>query len=181
MPFWFVLSFPSPFNQHSPDSLRVRGNHTTVPPPRELHPLCSHPAAQVVANVDLPARLRKVIEALSEHHRSNPESRPSSGNVRFLGVEVRSTSDSRRRWARSARTGYDPKATLPSLRRAQRADLREGIRFPNPRRGLPHSPQVLHLICESSGPFFKRSKKWQTSRATGHLFLLFFFLFSFFL
>ena len=23
-------------------------------------------------------------------------------------------------------------------------------RFPNPRRGLPHSPQVLHLICESS-------------------------------
>ena len=39
---------------------------------------------------------------------------------------------------------------------------------------------MLHLICESSGPFFKRSKKWQTSRATGHLFLLFFFLFSFF-
>ena len=75
----------------------------------------------------------------------------------------------------------DPKATLPSLRRAQRADLREGIRFPNPRRGFPHSPQVLHLICESSGPFFKQSKKWQTSRATGHLFLLFFFLFSFFL
>ena len=31
------------------------------------------------------------------------------------------------------------------------------------------------------GPFFKRSKKWQTSRVTGHLFLLFFFLFSFFL
>ena len=30
-------------------------------------------------------------------------------------------------------------------------------------------------------PFFKRSKKWQTSRVTGHLFLLFFFLFSFFL
>ena len=23
-------------------------------------------------------------------------------------------------------------------------------RFPNPRRGLPHAPQVLHLICESS-------------------------------
>ncbi len=40
--------------------------------------------------------------------RSTAESRPSSGNVRFLGVEVRSTSDSRRRWARSARTGYDP-------------------------------------------------------------------------
>ena len=37
------------------------------------------------------------------------------------------------------------------------------------------------MICESSGPFFKQSKKWQTSRATGHLFLLFFFLFSFFL
>ena len=31
------------------------------------------------------------------------------------------------------------------------------------------------------GPFFKRSKKWQTSRVTGHLCLLFFFLFSFFL
>ena len=31
------------------------------------------------------------------------------------------------------------------------------------------------------GSFFKRSKKWQTSRVTGHLFLLFFFLFSFFL
>ncbi len=40
---------------------------------------------------------------------------------------------------------------------------------------------MLHLICESSGPFFKRSKKWQTSRAIGHLFILFFFLFSFFL
>ncbi len=77
-------------------------------------------------------------------------------------------------------SGPDPKATLPSLRRAQRADLREGIRFPNLRRGLPHSPQGLHLICESSGPFFKQSKKRQTSRATGHLFLLFFFLFSLF-
>ncbi len=31
---------------------------------------------------------------VSEHDRSTPESRPSSGNVRFLGVEVRSTSDS---------------------------------------------------------------------------------------
>ncbi len=29
------------------------------------------------------------------YDRSTPESRPSSGNVRFLGVEVRSTSDSR--------------------------------------------------------------------------------------
>ncbi len=44
--------------------------------------------------------------------RSTPESRPSSGDVRFLGLEVRSTSDSRRRWARSARTGYDPNQTL---------------------------------------------------------------------
>ncbi len=47
-----------------------------------------------------------------------PESRPSSGNVRilqphsiFLGLEVRSTSDSRRRWARSAKTGCDPERT----------------------------------------------------------------------
>ena len=45
------------------------------------------------------------------YDRSTPESRPSSGNVRFLGLEVRSTSDSRRRWARSARTGNDPKPT----------------------------------------------------------------------
>ncbi len=30
------------------------------------------------------------------------------GNVRFLDLEVRSTSDSRRRWARSAKTGFDP-------------------------------------------------------------------------
>ncbi len=51
---------------------------------------------------------------VSKHDRSTPESRPSSGNVRFLGVEIRSTSDSRRRWARSARTGYDPKATFGS-------------------------------------------------------------------
>ena len=34
------------------------------------------------------------------YDRSTPESRPSSGNVRFLGVEVRSTSDSRRTAAR---------------------------------------------------------------------------------
>jgi IS30 family transposase len=27
---------------------------------------------------------------------------------------------------------------------------RKCLLFPNPRRGLPHSPQVLHLICESS-------------------------------
>ncbi len=46
---------------------------------------------------------------VSEHDRSTPESRPSSGNVRFLGVEARSTSDSRRRWARPAKTGNDPK------------------------------------------------------------------------
>ncbi len=44
--------------------------------------------------------------------RSTPESRPSSGNVRFLGLEVRSTSDSRRRWARSAKTGCDPERTF---------------------------------------------------------------------
>ena len=41
--------------------------------------------------------------------RTTPEGRPSSGNVRFLGLEARSTSDRRRRWARFARTGYDPK------------------------------------------------------------------------
>ncbi len=46
---------------------------------------------------------------VSELDRSTPESRPSSGNVRILGVEVRFTSDSRRRWARSAKTGFDPK------------------------------------------------------------------------
>ncbi len=45
------------------------------------------------------------------YDRSTPESRPSSGSVRFLGVEVRSTSDSRRRRARSARTGFDPNRT----------------------------------------------------------------------
>ncbi len=38
-----------------------------------------------------------------------PESRPWSGDVRFLGLEVRSTSDSRRHWARSTKTGCDPK------------------------------------------------------------------------
>ena len=50
------------------------------------------------------------------YDRSTPESGPSSGNVRFLGVEVRSTSDSRRRWAWSARTGYDPLRKLMMLR-----------------------------------------------------------------
>ena len=43
------------------------------------------------------------------YNRSTPERRPSSGNVRFLDVEVCSTSDSRRRWTRSAKTGFDPK------------------------------------------------------------------------
>jgi hypothetical protein len=46
------------------------------------------------------------------HDRSTSESRPSNGNIRFLGVEVRSTSDSRRRWARSARTVSDPERTF---------------------------------------------------------------------
>ena len=42
--------------------------------------------------------------------------------VRFLGLEVRSTSDSRRRWARSAKTGFDPRQTsrqTPSLQCSQ--------------------------------------------------------------
>ncbi len=34
------------------------------------------------------------------------------GYFRFLGLEVRSTSDSRRRWARSAKTGADPLQTF---------------------------------------------------------------------
>ncbi len=40
---------------------------------------------------------------------STPENRPSGSNVRFLGLEVRSTSGSRRHWAKSAKTGCDPK------------------------------------------------------------------------
>ena len=43
--------------------------------------------------------------------RSTPDQGPEIGYVRFLGLEVRSTSDSRRRWAWSAETGCDPKAT----------------------------------------------------------------------
>jgi hypothetical protein len=46
------------------------------------------------------------------YDRSTPESRPSSGNVRFLGLEVRSTSDNRSRWARSAKTEFDPRRKL---------------------------------------------------------------------
>jgi hypothetical protein len=49
------------------------------------------------------------------YDRSTPESRPSSGKFRFLGVEVRSTPDSRRRWAGSAKTGFDPKQTFRSI------------------------------------------------------------------
>ena len=37
---------------------------------------------------------------MPEHDRSTPESRPSSGCGRFLGLEIRSDPDSRRRWAR---------------------------------------------------------------------------------
>ena len=32
-------------NRHCPDDLQVCGDHTPVPPPRELYPLCSHPMA----------------------------------------------------------------------------------------------------------------------------------------
>ncbi len=63
------------------------------------------PAQSEMSTCGYERRFRPV----SEHDRSTPESRPSSCKVRFLGVEVRSTSDSRRRWARSAKTGYDPK------------------------------------------------------------------------
>ncbi len=73
----------------------------------------------------------------------------------------------------------DPKATLPSLRRAQRADLRGGIRFPNTRRGLPHSPQVLHLICESSGPFSNGVKNGRRAELLGIYFFFAFFCFRF--
>ena len=48
-----------------------------------------------------------------EPKRSTPETRPSSGNIRFLGVEARSTSDSRRRWVRPAKTGFDTFRTPP--------------------------------------------------------------------
>ncbi len=51
------------------------------------------------------------------YDRATPESRPSSGCVRFLGLEVRSPSDSQRRWARSARTGYDPERIWGIARR----------------------------------------------------------------
>ncbi len=32
-------------SRHSPDDIQIRGNCTTVPPPRELHPFRSHPMA----------------------------------------------------------------------------------------------------------------------------------------
>jgi len=32
-------------NRHSPDDIQIRENRTTVPPPRELYSLCSHPMA----------------------------------------------------------------------------------------------------------------------------------------
>ena len=44
--------------------------------------------------------------------RSTPDWGPWIGSVRFPGLEVRSTSDSRRRWARSAKTGFDPEQTF---------------------------------------------------------------------
>jgi hypothetical protein len=31
--------------EHSPDDIQIRGNWTTGPPPRELHPLCNDPMA----------------------------------------------------------------------------------------------------------------------------------------
>jgi len=34
------------FNRHSPDDIQLSGNCTTVPPPTELYPLCSHPMAR---------------------------------------------------------------------------------------------------------------------------------------
>ncbi len=37
-----------------------------------------------------------------------PRLRSLVGYLRFLGLEARSTSDSRCRWARSAKTGPDP-------------------------------------------------------------------------
>ncbi len=32
-------------NRHSPDDIQIRGNRTTVPPPRERYPFLSHPMA----------------------------------------------------------------------------------------------------------------------------------------
>ena len=41
-----------------------------------------------------------------------PDWGPQRGPVRFLGLEVRPTSDSRRRWVRSVKTGVDPGRTV---------------------------------------------------------------------
>ncbi len=46
-----------------------------------------------------------------------PESRPWSGDVRFLGLEVRSTPDSRRHWARPAKTESVKRCRTPAVAR----------------------------------------------------------------
>ncbi len=55
---------------------------------------------------------------------------------------------------------FSAQRKLEAVRRLMRGEALESVarelnvtaaRLPNPRRGLPHSPQVLHLICESSG------------------------------
>ena len=50
---------------------------------------------------------------------STPESRPSSGTVRILSLEVRFAPDSRRRWARAAKTGHDPGCVKTSENRSK--------------------------------------------------------------
>ena len=37
----------SEFDRHFPDDTQIRGNHTTVPAPRRLYPLCRRPVARI--------------------------------------------------------------------------------------------------------------------------------------
>ena len=53
--------------------------------------------------------LKAEVPATSAPRPVYPQQATFKPHVRFLGVEVRSTSDSRRDWARSAKTGHDPK------------------------------------------------------------------------
>ncbi len=41
----FIVVEAKMFSRHPPDDIQIRGNRITVPPPRERHPIPSHPMA----------------------------------------------------------------------------------------------------------------------------------------
>jgi len=110
---------PAIFNGHSPDDIQIRGNGTTGPPPRELHPplqpsdgmilvigprLEGHSVIFLVIQTHLSCRFLLAVDSLGLRRSGSwsqiinqaqdfPEQFPRHGNLRQLERDVAAMSD----------------------------------------------------------------------------------------